>query len=323
MQCDAVRLEYVGPYDWSAALAFLSRRAVAGVEQVDREVYRRTIQCDGAAGLLDVAHDAAGAALLVTVRGLQAAAARYAVERVRHMFDLDADSAAVAAHLGRDPVMAPLVAARPAVRVFRGWNGFEVAVRSIIGQQVSVARARDLNGVLVARCGGTLSTVAEAPLSRLFPTPQQVLDADLSAMGMPGARVAALKAVAAATLADPSLFERSRSIEATVARLRAVRGIGDWTAHYIAMRACGEPDAFPTSDVGLLRGAADPRGRRPTSQALLARAEAWRPWRAYAAHHLWAIDGGGVVSAGDDADACRSGDPARVRRSRQGPVRPR
>jgi AraC family transcriptional regulator of adaptative response / DNA-3-methyladenine glycosylase II len=124
----------------------------------------------------------------------------------------------------------------------------------------------------------------------IFPTPRQVLAADLSAMGMPGARIATLTAVAEAAIADPGLFERGASIEDTVARLRAVRGIGDWTAHYVAMRACGEPDAFPAGDVGLLRGAADAEGRRPTAAALLAKAEPWRPWRSYAAHQLWAAD---------------------------------
>jgi AraC family transcriptional regulator of adaptative response / DNA-3-methyladenine glycosylase II len=292
------RLAYSGPYDWTAALTFLSRRAIPGVEQVQDGIYRRTIEADGAAATLEIAHDAPGSALLATVTGLPSSAARSAVRRVRHMFDLDADVAAISAHLARDPIMRPLTAARPAMRVFRGWSGFEVAARSIAGQQVSVARARDLNSTLVQRCG----RVVDGPLGRLFPTARQVLDADLSAMGMPGARVDALKAIARAALADPRLFEPSASIEETVVRLRAIRGVGDWTAHYIAMRACGEPDAFPASDVGLLRGAAGTgliaaAARRPMPEALRDRAQAWRPWRAYAAHHLWAVDG---ASAGKE-----------------------
>jgi AraC family transcriptional regulator of adaptative response / DNA-3-methyladenine glycosylase II len=289
------RLAYSGPYDWTAALTFLSRRAIPGVEQVQDGIYRRTIEADGAAATLEIAHDAPGSALLATVTGLPRSAARLVFTRVRHMFDLDADVAAISAHLARDPSMAPLVAARPAIRVFRGWNGFEVAARSIVGQQVSVARARDLNGTLVERCAdGAVPGFSPGPC-RLFPTPRQVLDADLSAMGMPGARVDALKAIAVATLADPRLFDRSGSIDETVERLRAVRGIGDWTAHYIAMRACGEPDAFPANDVGLLRGATGAalsaaNAQRPSPRALLDRAQAWRPWRAYAAHHLWAVD---------------------------------
>jgi AraC family transcriptional regulator of adaptative response / DNA-3-methyladenine glycosylase II len=206
------------------------------------------------------------------------------------MFDLDADLPRINAHLARDPSMFPLVTARPALRVFRGWDAFEVAARSINGQQVTVARARQLNGILGNRCGSDLPGGSAGRLTRLFPTPEQVVDADLSAMGMPGARVTTLKTVAAAALADPRLFESRSSIGDTIARLRGIRGIGDWTAHYIAMRACGEPDAFPAGDVGLLRGAADATGHRPTRSELLARAEAWRPWRSYAAHQLWAVD---------------------------------
>ncbi len=207
------------------------------------------------------------------------------------MFDLDPDLATINEHLRKDPAMAALADARPAMRVVHGWDGFEVAIRSIIGQQVSVGRARDLNGILVDRCGARLAAAA-AGLDRLFPTPSQVLDADLQRLGMPGARAATLKAIARAALDDPELFSRGPSIEATAARLRAVKGIGDWTAHYIAMRACAEPDAFPASDIGLLRAAAGPDGRRPSPRELLSRADAWRPWRAYAAHHLWAIDPG-------------------------------
>jgi AraC family transcriptional regulator, regulatory protein of adaptative response / DNA-3-methyladenine glycosylase II len=220
--------------------------------------------------------------------------ARSAEGRLRRMFDVDADVRAIAAHLALDPSMASLVAAKPGLRVFGGWDGFEVAVRSIIGQQVTIARARALNSTLVDRCGAELPRHVTGRLRRMFPTAQQVVDADLSSMGMPGARVAALKAVARAAMADPRLFDRAGTLDRTIARLRAVRGIGDWTAHYIAMRACREPDAFPSSDVGLLRGGADASGRRPTPAALNTRADAWRPWRAYAAHQLWAVDRGSL-----------------------------
>jgi AraC family transcriptional regulator of adaptative response / DNA-3-methyladenine glycosylase II len=199
------------------------------------------------------------------------------------------------------------------MRVFGGWDGFEVALRTINGQQVSVERARHLNGELVARCGdgstGLPPKGGSHKARRFFPSPEQVLEADLAGMGMPGARVAALKALAEAAAADPLLFETDRPLDATIARLLAIRGIGEWTAHYIAMRACRQPDAFPASDVGLLRGAADEAGRRPSPESLRLRADAWRPWRAYAAHHLWAADsaarsgvrraaGGATVAAG-------------------------
>lgn len=277
-----MHLPCAGGFDWPAALEFLSRRAIAGVESVAGGRYTRSIRVGGAVATMTVGQEAGGGGLAVAVS--DESLGPVVAARVRWMFDLDADLATINAHLSRDPSMAPLVSARPHLRVFHGWDGFEVAMRSVIGQQVSVGRARDLNGVLVERCGAGSST------SRLFPGPREVVDTDLGRLGMPGARVAALKAVAHAALEDPALFTSRGSIEATTARLRAIKGIGDWTAHYIAMRACGEPDAFPASDVGLLRGAAGPGGRRPSPGELLARAEAWRPWRAYAAHQLWASD---------------------------------
>jgi AraC family transcriptional regulator, regulatory protein of adaptative response / DNA-3-methyladenine glycosylase II len=289
MKSATLQLAYEPPYDWLATLSFLSRRAIDDVEQVEDRRYRRTIHCDGQSGRIEVAHHADSAALIVEVSGPVATLEGEVKARLRRLFDLDADLPRITAHLARDSGMAQLVARRPTVRVFGGWDGFEVAARTVIGQQVTVERARRLNGVLVERCGPVAAPVVRG-LGRLFPTPRQVVDADLSAMGMPGARAATLKAVAAAAIDDPQLFERAGSLDETIARLRGIRGIGDWTAHYIAMRACREPDAFPASDVGLLRGAADRAGRRPTPAELTARAEAWRPWRAYAAHQLWAVD---------------------------------
>ena len=285
-----LRLGYMAAFDWDAALQFFERRAIAGVEAVMDRSYARTIQLGSRAATCVVRHDAAERQLVCSVAG-DALPAVEVTRRLRSMFDLDADLVTINASLCRDPQMAPLVDARPAVRVFHGWDGFEVAIRSIVGQQVSVRRARDLNGVLAERCGSRLPGGATG-LDRLFPTPSQVLDGDLDRLGMPGARALTLGTMARAVLADPELFSRGASIEETTARLRAVKGVGDWTAHYIAMRACAEPDAFPASDVGLLRGAAGPDRPRPSPRDLLARAAAWRPWRAYAAHHLWAIDPG-------------------------------
>jgi AraC family transcriptional regulator of adaptative response / DNA-3-methyladenine glycosylase II len=296
---------YLGTYDWPAALSFLACRAVDGVEEVDGQVYRRTIRCGDSTGTVEVAHDAPNAALAVTV-STPPAVTDAVIDRVRRMFDLDADLQTINTHLAQDPSIAAFVAARPALRVFGGWDGFEVAARSIFGQQVSVARARQLNGVLVDRCGTKLR--GSGPLRRLFPTPLQVLDADLSDMGMPGARVTTLKTMAAAAVEDPHLFERCGSLDETIARLRRLRGIGDWTAHYIAMRACREPDAFPAGDVGLLRGAATSSGR-PTPAALLARAEAWRPWRAYAAHQLWAANPAFAAAAPSENSTAKDGVP--------------
>ena len=284
-----------GAFDWPAALDFLARRAIHGVECVSGTTYQRTIRLGRSSGILSIAYRAHDNALEIAVAPRVGPIDEVHM-RVRRMFDVDADLASINAHLSKDPFLSPLVSARGAIRVAGGWDPFEVAIRTVIGQQVSVARARQLNGVLVARCGARLPEGRLRPnpagdrLRHAFPTPAEILGADLSSLGMPGARVETLRSVATAATEDPALFARGASLDETIARLRSIRGIGDWTAHYIAMRACRERDAFPASDVGLLRGAEDPMGRRPTPAALLERAEAWRPWRAYAAHHLWAAD---------------------------------
>jgi AraC family transcriptional regulator of adaptative response / DNA-3-methyladenine glycosylase II len=165
-------------------------------------------------------------------------------------------------------------------------------VRAILGQQISVTAARRLAGKLVALHGDPLpaSHRPYPALTHAFPSPERLLAGDLSALGMPGARRAALEALAKAALPDPNLFRPFGSVEEAITRLRTIPGVGEWTAQYIALRALREPDAFPASDIGLLRGAASDTGERPTPVALLRRAEPWQPWRAYAAQHLWASD---------------------------------
>ncbi|GIK99362.1 MAG: hypothetical protein BroJett029_35710 [Alphaproteobacteria bacterium] len=292
-----LRLAYRPPYDWPAMLSFLRERAVEGVEHVEGEVYRRTVREDGRSGAVEIAHHAGEECLHATIRlpgplGLAAVTAR-----IRRVFDLDADIAAIGVHLARDPFLAPLVAARPGLRAPGGWDGFELAVRAVLGQQVTIAAARRLAGQLVRLCGTALPDGGRMhpALGHAFPTAAQVAAADLAPLGMPGARKAALKAIAEAALADPTLFQPQASIEETVARLRAVRGVGEWTAQYIALRAVRESDAFPASDIGLLRGAAT-NGTRPSPAELIGRAEPWRPWRAYAAQHLWAADAAATSS---------------------------
>ena len=277
-----VRLGYLPPYDWDAMLGFLAARAVEGVEAVRGDAYRRTFVEDGERGSMVVAHDPTRSCLVVTCQ-----AANVSTPRLRRLFDLDADVATIGGELSRDPLLSPLVHARPGLRVPGAWDGFELGVRAILGQQVTVGAARKLAGQLVALCGETLAGAPEA-LSRTFPSAERVASADLGSLGMPGARRSALTALAEAAVADPQLFRPFGTIEEAIARLRTIRGIGEWTAQYIAIRALRETDAFPASDIGLLRGAADRTGTRPTPADLLRRAEPWRPWRAYAAQHLWA-----------------------------------
>jgi AraC family transcriptional regulator of adaptative response / DNA-3-methyladenine glycosylase II len=271
-------------------LAFLRPRAIPGVEAVSGDRYARTFAVGGEPAVLAV-EPLAGDCLEATVRLKDRSGLPGVAARLRRLFDLDADPVAIGAALRRDPRLAPLLAARPGLRVPGAWDGFELAVRAILGQQITVAGASLLAGKLVAAYGKPLVDAdPEFGLTRVFPAPERLVARDLSAVGMPEARRAALRALATAVVRDPSLFSSAAGLDEAIARLTALRGIGEWTAHYIAMRALREPDAFPAADIGLLRAMADGTGARPSPAQLLAHAERWRPWRAYAAVHLWASE---------------------------------
>ena len=293
-------LSYAPPYDWDAMIQFLTARAIPGVEVVTPTRYCRTIELDGHGGTIEVAPLPGRNALVATIRFPNVTALPTIVARIRQLFDLGADIETIGAQLATDPSLSPLVAARPGLRVPGAWDGFELAVRAVLGQQITVTAARHLAGRITAAHGERLRATADTATGDptiLFPRPERLAAADLSRLGMPRARAAAIAGVAATAAADPALFRRREDLSAAVARLRALRGIGEWTAHYIAMRALREPDAFPADDVGLLRAAADATGTRPTPAALMARAERWRPWRAYAAQHLWTAASRGSTAA--------------------------
>jgi AraC family transcriptional regulator of adaptative response / DNA-3-methyladenine glycosylase II len=284
----SVRLPYRPPYDWEAMLAYLDARAIPGVERVEGDSYLRSIAIGKHAGTICVV-PAAKNCVEVTIRFGDISALPQIIARVRRVFDLAADPEMIGAHLSVDPALAPLVAARPGLRVPGAWDGFELAMRAIFGQQITVPAATKLLGSLVACHGEPLpATMLHEGISHLFPAPERVAAIDPATLAMSGARAAAVNALAHAVCADPQIFSRGASLEEAVAKLRALPGVGEWTAQYIAMRELREPDAFPAADIGLLRAMADTAGGRPSPAELLARAEAWRPWRAYAALHLWA-----------------------------------
>jgi AraC family transcriptional regulator of adaptative response / DNA-3-methyladenine glycosylase II len=298
-------LSYTAPYDWTSIVGFLAARAIPGVEVVEPDCYRRTIGLDGLHGTIEVRPGHGRDALTATIAFGDASEEPGIVRRIRRVFDLDADVTAIGAHLGEDSLLAPLVNARPGLRVPGAWDGFELAVRAMLGQQITVTAARRLIGRLAEAYGTPLrlpggASAAVQGLSTVFPAPAALAGVDLAGLGMPRARAAAISGLAAAVEADPRLFRRGASLEGAVARLTRLPGIGEWTAHYVAMRALRDPDAFPAADVGLLRAMTGPDGRRPTPAEASARAEAWRPWRAYAAQHLWAS-----LTANDDAQATR------------------
>ncbi len=285
----AILLRYRPPYDWPAMLAFLRARAIPGLEAMSNDGYARTIEIAGAHGTVSV-RPAEGNTLRAAIQFPRLSALPAIVARLRRVFDLAADPGVIGAHLAEDPVLAPLVAARPGLRVPGAWDGFELAVRAVLGQQITVTAAVRLAAKLVVTYGEPLASagLGRDGLTHVFPCPERLAGADLSTLGMPKARAAALASVARAVVADPHIFGSKQSLDEAIRQLRALPGVGEWTAQYIAMRELREPDAFPAADIGLMRAMIDGNGHRPSPRELLARAEPWRPWRAYAAQHLWA-----------------------------------
>ncbi|MGH8448347.1 DNA-3-methyladenine glycosylase family protein [Pseudomonas sp.] len=280
-----MRLAYQPPYDWAAMVDFLAMRAITGLETVVDGIYRRSISVGGQQGWISVA-PGAGDWLEVDVALPDAQAFPEIERRLRKMFDLDAQPELIRAQLAVDPLMATLLAARPGLRVPGTWDGVELAIRAVLGQQITVVAAIRLAGKLVAQYGQPVET-PHAGITHIFPTAQVLAKADLATLGMPKARGRTLSGVAQALLDDPDVFEPKASLPEGVARLVALPGIGDWTAHYIAMRQMREADAFASGDIGLINALAALEGGPVSARQLLARAEAWRPLRAYAAQHLW------------------------------------
>lgn len=266
-------------------LGFLSARAIAGMETVEAGLYRRSISVSGQHGWISVA-PGAGDWLDVEVAFAEAAALPEIERRLRRMFDLDAQPQLINAQLATDPLMAQLVAARPGLRVPGTWDGLELAIRAVLGQQITVVAAIRLAGRLVTQYGQPVQT-PYAGITHVFPSAEVLAAADLATLGMPRARGRTLSGVAQALLDDPEVFEPKASLKEGVARLVALPGIGDWTAQYIAMRQMREADAFATGDIGLINALAALEGGPVSARQLSARAEAWRPLRAYAAQHLW------------------------------------
>jgi AraC family transcriptional regulator of adaptative response / DNA-3-methyladenine glycosylase II len=284
----ALRMPYHGDLDWTGLVAYLQARAIPGVEHVDGQTYRRTIVVDGDPGVLELGPASSRPAspgsdhLILRVHLPHWQDLIHVVQRARHIAGLDFDLSAPTPLLSRDPVLGPLVLARPGVRPPGTWDPFETGVRAILGQQVSVAGASTLTGRVAARYGSTVPGLAPMGLSHTFPGPDVLADADLSGLGLTRSRERAVGAFARAVAGGEVRLDRSAGLDDLVASLTAIPGLGHWTAHYVALRL-GEPDAFPASDLGVRR-ALTARSGDPAESV----AEGWRPWRALATAHLWA-----------------------------------
>jgi AraC family transcriptional regulator of adaptative response / DNA-3-methyladenine glycosylase II len=281
-----LKLRYRAPYEWGAMAEFMKVRLYPGLETFEAGVYRRSLCLDGQIGLVAVAQGK-GDWLDVQVRLQALTLLPKVIARVREAFDLAADPDVIGGHLRQDLALQGLVLCRPGLRVPGAFDPFEIGIRAILGQQITVSSAIKLGASLVSQLGAALPNewAQGSGVSRLFPSAQSILASSLDFLGMPQARVRCLKAYCEAYLAEEDFFGGDTS--AVVARLLGVRGIGPWTASYIALRALRDPDAFPAEDVALARGLAQPGGARPTRDALEQRSQAWRPWRAYAAQHIW------------------------------------
>jgi AraC family transcriptional regulator of adaptative response / DNA-3-methyladenine glycosylase II len=278
-----LQLEFRPPLAWKNLLAYLRMRAIPGVEMVDATHYRRTVAMGDAAGWIAVSMHDSGTALNLEISpdlGLHAGAI---IARVKHLFDLGSAPAAVSEHLRQDSILRGTVERIPGLRVAGAFDAFELAVRTVVGQQISVKGASTVAGRWAAALGTPLAT-PYLELNRLAPTPTDMAarqEGELAALGMVGSRARCLIGLANA-VADRrvNLSPASDALD-QIEKLKGLAGIGPWTAHYIAMRALHWPDAFPSGDLMLMRAA------NLKQKGLEARAEAWRPWRAYAAQYLW------------------------------------
>ena len=291
---DEPRLAVPPPFAARRLLTFLGTRAVPGLEYVAARTYGRSVRTAGSAGArLELTVDREEPAVRLRVTGFGGAAgatdgapAPADVEpAARRLFDVDADPQAIDAVLAADPALAPLVSAAPGTRVPGSIDGFELAVRAIVGQQVSVASARTTLGRMVARLGTPLPGAA-GPLTHLFPTPSAVAAASPADLPMPTRRAAALRELARRVDAGELDLSGDGDPPAALAALGSIPGVGPWTVGYIAMRALRDGDAFPAGDLGVRHGMAA-LGLADDPRSIAARAERWRPWRAYAVMHLW------------------------------------
>jgi AraC family transcriptional regulator, regulatory protein of adaptative response / DNA-3-methyladenine glycosylase II len=285
-----LKLPFSPPYDWATLIKFLAGRAMPGIESVTSDSYQRTISIDGIHGVVKVSPVAGENYLIAKIQFPQVVVLALIVERLRQVFDLSANVTLISAQLASDPYLTDIVMAKPGLRVPGAWDGFELAVRAILGQQISVAAATTLASRLVAAYGTPLVVGdiawAAADLKFVFPRPELLVGEDLTKLGVTKARSKAITSLAAMMTENPNTLSGFQTLEDAVKQLCKLPGIGEWTAQYIAMRLLREPDAFPTGDLALLRSME--KYEQPMNKSRLTElADNWRPWRAYAAMHLW------------------------------------
>lgn len=286
-----LRLCYRPPFAFEHTLTWLKSRLIQGLEAIEGQRYLRRIE-QGESSQQEAWFSLRPSprnqsSMILELHGVKPTAIRQVVQRVRRMFDLDANPQAIEASLCEDPTVAPLVNATPGLRIPGAWDGFETAIRAIIGQQISVAAAHTITQRVVQKLGTRLEHPPHPLLTTRFPGPQTLLRANLDGLGLTTRRIASIRAVARALLDGEVTFEPQGEIDAWLAAWIALPGIGPWTASYLALRVLGDPDVFPHGDL-VLRKALTAAGQNTLTPAQArTMAQAWSPWRSYAAFHLW------------------------------------
>ena len=280
-----IKLSYRPPYDWQAMLAFLAYRAIPGVEFVNANSYGRTISIDGSSGHFLATFEPEKYQLNVQIYTTSTRHLYYIIDRVRSIFDLRADSAQIDHYLAKNKLLRPMIKKFPGLRVPGCWDGFEVAVRAILGQQITVKAASTLVARVVQRHGQVYQSDG-VKFTHVFPDVGTIATASLQGLGIVTQRIAAIQSVARLVENGKLSIGCTSDTDQFMQKICELKGIGEWTAHYIAMRALNDPNAFPYSDL-ILRRAAAPAGETLSAKQLLVQSEPWQPWRAYVVILLW------------------------------------
>ena len=279
-----LQLPFRPPLNWPALASYLKARQIPGVEVIEKDRYCRSIGSGKTRGIIIVSPSPKEAHLELSLQINNTADLMNIVQRVRRMFDLGADPMFISHHLMKDPKLSPIVSSFPGLRIPGGWDNFEIAVRTVIGQQISIQAANTITGRLVQRFGTPVRDSFVPGITHLFPSPRILASADMTGLGLPGKRSATLLNLASKVASGEIVLEGTVNTEAVKRSLMKVPGIGQWTTEYIAMRALREPDAFPAADLAIKRKLED----------MSLQPDPWRPWRAYAAMYLWMAYAAGI-----------------------------
>ncbi len=282
-----IALPYESGFDWAGMLAFIASRVIPGVESIQDNHYQRTFRLNDSRGWFKVTDCPQQNSLQLKIYLEEGRQPLEQVEqRIRSIFDLDTDMGPILQKFRKDPLLSPVVSAHPGIRLPGAWDPFEFTVRAILGQQISVKAATTLAGRVAVLCGPKCEDGYPEELMTFFPTAEEILRAGIEGIGITSNRQATIQGLASKVVAGKDFLSAEQGLKAFVDSMCELPGIGPWTAHYVAMRALKIADAFPDSDLGV-RKALQENGQMPTQKQAIARAEAWRPWRAYATLFLW------------------------------------